>query len=209
MKRVIFLIALLGIIFTSCKKDGKDDTANPSTSTDYTQLKVGNYRVYERYRIDTIGNETVFGDPDSLIITGDTLIRGNLYFKEFNVGQEHTSYLRDSSGCLVNELGEILFSEKNFNKVLRVDTIAPSLAFVEYQMVEGDTMISISMGSYACLDYRGTVTSLQPDYPHGTQYTYYFWADGLGMIKSNAYFYNNPSLRTGQRLKAFGQVEIE
>lgn len=207
MKRVILLIALLGFIFTSCTKDDVDNPTNPVSSTDYMQLQIGNFWVYENYRFDSLGNEIVIGDPDSLVITGDTLIRGKLYYKKLSVIQGYTSYLRDSSGFLVDDLGKIIFSEKDFDNILRVDTIGPNLAYVEYKMVEGDTIINIPMGSYPSLDYRGTVTSLQPDYPHGTQYTYIFWADGLGMIKSSAYYYSNPALRIGQRLKAFGHVE--
>ncbi|HSG68453.1 MAG TPA: hypothetical protein VK994_07095, partial [Bacteroidales bacterium] len=162
----------------------------------------------ERYNVDLQGNEIVSGSTDSLVITGDTLIREILYYKKVDTRQNHTSYLRDSSGYLVDHLGNIMFSDHNFTDVLRQDTIGPGLAVIDYKMMVGDTMISIPMGDYQCLDFRGMVTPLQPAYPHGTQYTYYFWADGLGMIRSDAYYYSNPALRTGQKLKAFGTIGI-
>jgi hypothetical protein len=207
MKRVFLIIVLSGIFFTSCKKDETQENPPTQTTADYIQLKLGNYWVYERYNIDTLGNETTSGLSDSLVITSDTLIRGYTYFKKLDVRQNHASYLRDSSGYLVDHLGNILFSNDDFNNILRLDTIGPGLAVIEYEMAEGDTMISIPLGNYQCLDFKGKVTPLQSNYPHGIQYTYYFWADGLGMIKSNSYYFSNPLLRTGQKLIAFGNIE--
>ena len=207
MKRVFLIFAAAGILITSCKKDESNKDPLPQSTVDYMQLKIGNYWVYERYHVDTLGNETPFGQSDSLVITGDTIIRGYTYYKKQNVVQGHTSYLRDSSGYLVDQLGKILFSHHDFKNILRLDTIGPGLAIIEYKMYNNDTLISIDMGNYQCLDFIGTVTSLQSNYPYGTQYTYYFWADGLGMIRSNSYYYSNPHLRTGQSLKDFGNLE--
>ncbi len=206
MKRVSFFAIIACLIATSCNKNDSDNEFVPVQTADYMQLKIGNYWVYEQYRLDTSGNEIVFGEPDSSLITGDTLIRGMKYFVLRDINQAHSSYLRDSSGYLVNVDGDIIFSDDDFSNVLRLDTIGPGLATVQYRMIDGDTNISTPLGSFICMYFKGTVESLDPGYPHGTQYTYYFWADGYGMIKSNAYFYNNPSMRTGQRLRAFGNI---
>jgi hypothetical protein len=99
-----------------------------------------------------------------------------------------------------------MFSDHDFGHILRTDSIGPGLAVAEYSMINGDTTIVVPSGSYQALDYRGTVTALDPNYPHGINYTYYFYADGMGMVKSSTYFFMAPHLRIEQELLAFGNI---
>jgi len=203
MKRIILLIAVIGL-FSSCNKDNPENNLEPIPAKDYMQLEIGNYWVYHRHMVDT--NKMSIDEIDSLVITGDTSINGKQYFKKTSYLQGGTSYLRDSNGYLVNHLGEILFSDHVFGTVLRTDSIGPGLAVAEYSMIEGDTTIDVPSGSYKALDFRGTVTAIDPNYPHGINYTYYFYADGFGMIKSSTYFFMAPHLRIEQELLEFGNV---
>ena len=207
MKRVLLFLAIIGMIFTSCKKDNTSENQSPPEPTkDYMQLKIGNYWVYHRHMTDTTKAVTAIDEIDSLVITGDTMIDGLEYFKKKSFYQGGTSYLRDSNGYLVDHLGKILFSDHDFGTILRTDSIGPGLAVAEYSMLEADTTINVPSGSYQALDYRGTVTALDPNYPHGINYTYYFYADGFGMIKSSTYFFMAPHLRIEQELIDFGNV---
>ena len=117
MKRALLFLAIIGLIFTSCKKDDTAENQSlPEPTKDYMQLKIGNYWVYHRHMMDT--NKSSIDEIDSLVITGDTTINSKQYFKKTSYLQGGTSYLRDSNGYLVNHLGKILFSDHDFGTVL-------------------------------------------------------------------------------------------
>ncbi|MEE4257440.1 MAG: hypothetical protein V2I47_10410 [Bacteroidales bacterium] len=202
MKRVFLILIATSMVLVSCKKDENSEMTDPVIKSDYMQLKIGNYWVYHRHMTNT--NKSSIDEIDSLVITGDTMIDGKQYFKKKSFYQGGTSYLRDSNGYLVDHLGKIMFSDHDFGHILRTDSIGPGLAVAEYSMIKGDTTIVVPSGSYPALDYRGKVTALDPNYPHGINYTYYFYADGFGMVKSSTYFFMAPNQRIEQELIDFG-----
>jgi hypothetical protein len=186
MKRVLFITLISVVALAACNKNNSEDELSPVQTPDYMQLKIGNYWVYEKYTIDSDGIENpIWGETDSSIITGDTMIDNIKYYKKLSVNQEHMSYLRNSNGYLVNLEGEVLFSENDFSNIIRVDTIGPGLAYIEYMMHDEDSSINVPIGTYPVIEMRGKVTPLDPQYPHGINYTHYFYADGMGLIKSS------------------------
>lgn len=208
MKRVFLIMAGIVLLASSCKK-GETDTPTPSTPTaDYMQLKVGNYWVYDRYRVDSLGNETIYEAADSNIIIGDTIIRDELFFKKMHNHPHQLTYVRDSNGYLINDQGEILFSDHDFSNILRADTVGGNYFYIEYSMMQSDTSTVVPFGTYDALTYRGKVIPLKPEYPFGINYLYYFYADSLGMIKSSYYYGSYPYIRTEMRLASFGNIEI-
>ena len=207
MKRVLLLMLFIGMITYSCKKDDPEENLKPFPAADYMQLKIGNYWVYQSYQLDSAGNENPMSNVDSLIIIGDTTINGYKYFKKLSVLHDHVSYMRDSNGYLVDHLGKVFFSEHDFTNILRVDTIGPGLALAEYSMHEGDTLVNTPIGSFQSMEFRGKITAFDPQYPYGPQYTYSFYADGAGLVKSSYYLFYNPSLRVGQNLVSFGNTD--
>jgi hypothetical protein len=209
MKRVLLIMAGIVLLASSCKK-GEPDTPTPSTpTTDYMQLKVGNYWVYDRYTVDSLGNETISSASDSNIIVGDTIIRDELFFKKVhNHASLPMTYLRDSSGYLIYDQGEILFSDHDFSNILRADTVGSNYFYIEYSMMQSDTSTVVPLGTYDALTYRGKVIPLEPEYPFGINYLYYFYADSLGMIKSSYYYGSCPYIRTEMRLARFGNIDI-
>lgn len=210
MKRVVLLVVIATMISVSCKKNDSENELKSVQTSDYMQLKIGNYWVYEKYTIDSAGVENpVWGEADSSIITGDTMINDMKYFKKFSVNNENMSFLRDSSGYLVNLEGEVLFSENDFSNIIRIDTVGPGLAYIEYMMHNEDSSVSVPIGTYPVIEMRGKVISLDPQYPHGINYTHYFYSDGIGLIKSSYYFYSAPHLRMERRLISFGNVNAD
>ena len=207
MKRVFFITALIGLLAVSCTKENSENNLNPLPTSDYMQLKIGNYWVYEWYRLDSLGNEIPTSEADSSIITGDTNISGKLYYKMLSTKSSHISYLRDSIGYLVDMDGRVLFSDHDFTNIIRTDSIGPGLALVEYMMYDNDSTITAPIGNYPTIELRGKVIPLDPQYPHGINYTHYFYAEGLGMIKSSNYYFSAPHMRVGQRLTNFGNTE--
>lgn len=207
MKRVFLIIALVGLVFTSCKKDDTETQLIPIPEADYMQLEIGNYWVYQWYNIDSAGNESMMAKLDSSIITADTLIGGRTYFKKLYVQDEnYVEFLRDSNGYLVDYMGMIKFSDHDFTKILRVEEIILDLATIEYQMANKDSLISISLGTYPTYNFRGTVIPLNPQYPYGINYTHNFYADGMGLIKTSSYYFSNPNLRVERRLIRYGNI---
>ena len=205
MKRVLLLILITGIISVSCKKDDPEENPTPLPTADYMQLKVGNYWVYQWYQVDSSGNATLMNKSDSSIITGDTIIGGHTYFKKLSLQDEnHIGFIRDSNGYLVDYMGMIFFSDHDFTKILRIEEIVPDVATTEYRMANKDSLISISLGTYPTYNFRGTVYPLDPQYPHGINYTHNFYADGMGLIKTSSYYFSNPNLRIERRLVKFG-----
>ena len=118
MKRVFFITAFIGLLAVSCTKENSENNLNPLPTSDYMQLKIGNYWVYEWYRLDSLGNEIPTSEADSSIITGDTNISGKLYYKMLSTKSSHISYLRDSIGYLVDMDGRVLFSDHDFTNII-------------------------------------------------------------------------------------------
>jgi hypothetical protein len=116
MKRNAFISfgIFLTFFFSSCKKDSSTTTTYPN----FSQLKVGNYWVYERFNVDSSGNATAIGIFDSCYVEKDTLINNTLYFKVIRpevAGSNYSDkFVRDSLHYLVNNVGQILFSSQNF-----------------------------------------------------------------------------------------------
>ena len=67
---LILFGVLMTFIFTSCTKDSTTQTPSPN----FTQLKVGNYWVYERFNVDASGTATATGILDSCYVEKDTII---------------------------------------------------------------------------------------------------------------------------------------
>ena len=208
MKRVLIILCLLVVFLTGCKKDASEKDPTPIPQEDYMQLKIGNYWVYEMYRVDSSGNENPTGQSDSSIIISDTIIASKLYYKLLSSKGSYVSYLHDSNGYLVDLEGKVLFSDHDFTNILRIDTIGPGLAYIEYKMQDHDTVITAPIGTYPTLEFRGKVIPLNPQSTHGVNYTHYFYAEGLGKIKSESYYFSAPHLKVGQRLIEFGNLEV-
>ena len=117
----LWLSALL--IAGACKKDKDDPTPAAASQVAYfTQLKTGNYWVYERYNVDPAGNATPLGIYDSCYVEGDTIIGNYTYAKYVFPGYPLaqgmvTAYLRDSSEHLVDYQNNIYFASADFNTV--------------------------------------------------------------------------------------------
>jgi len=90
--------------------------------------------------------------------------------------------------------------------VIRVDTIGPEIAIIEYTMHLTDSTVITPIGVNPSLELQGKVIPLDPGYTHGINYTHYFYARGYGMIKSSSYYFSSPHIRIGQRLVSFGNV---
>jgi len=121
-KALVFSAALVTLLVYSCKKDSDTGSAPNTMYPNYSQLKVGNYWVYEQFEIDTTGSATSNNTFDSCYVEKDTVINGKTYFKmvkpkPYALNQQEISFQRDSLHYIVNSSGKIVFSSEDFTTV--------------------------------------------------------------------------------------------
>ncbi|MBN2746174.1 MAG: hypothetical protein JXR34_05560 [Bacteroidales bacterium] len=213
--RILFALALTIALFTSCKKDNNDDTnqetPNPVTKN-YFPLKIGNYWVYEQYKIDTLGVATSTNQIDSVIITRDTVINNNTYFVmegrnyPFNGGNWGIVEIsRDSSGYLVNPDGFILLAPNRIGDTLatRVQLYGGNdTMFILYGYMEQPTTpVTVQAGTFDVIDFKVSTVYYQP-LPPGTtnpRYSHNMFAENVGRVLTS-YFFSSSSNHFERRL---------
>jgi hypothetical protein len=136
MRIMLFAGLILLSVIIACEQK-KDVTALPDDSQpDYFPMTTGSYWVFNSYKIDSLGNEFLVSENDTVSIIGDTLIKGREYLiffgKKWNAlsVSKSLSFLRDSAGYIVNEAGEIVFSAQDLENVL----------YDSYEIVDDDTL---------------------------------------------------------------------
>lgn len=114
MKKIL-AFTILGLTVWSCKKENiaplEIGSPDPGSSAHVTTA--GSYWVYDWYQVDSVGNETWLSQwKDTIRITGDTTINGNVFqvYKGKHMGANTEYYTRDSSGCILNTDGSIIYS---------------------------------------------------------------------------------------------------
>ncbi|MEY5041788.1 MAG: hypothetical protein RLZZ414_1341 [Bacteroidota bacterium] len=204
MRNVFLLGIIVIILISSCKKE-EDVIEQPTTkSVDYTPLTVGNFWVYENYSIDTLGNETVLIQKDSIVVDRDTVIGSYTYFI-----LEGTSYptinvwgivdiVRDSSDYLVNERGQILFSSDNFSGILseKIEIYnSDTLYTLSYQMETVSGSIVVPAGTFDdILNYKGVLLRYKPTNANNPEYYNNYFAPDIGKIVETWSYLSNPTL---------------
>ncbi len=195
MKKLIISYLAFAMVFAvSCKKTTEEIV--PAVKSDYFQLKVGNYWIYEGYQIDSTGVATSTGISDSAYIEKDTMTGGNRYFKLIEAPfifspLQYTIFLRDSSGYLVDKSGRVLASDFNFSDTLQFDTAHPSLYTGYLTMTGKDSLVKMAGGielpsitaQYKIVPapvYAGSMP---------VRYAYEVYARGIGKMKTHNFFF--------------------
>ncbi len=118
-KTFLMLLLALPVIMFSCTT--YKDNPTPDTDPNYSQLKVGNYWVYQRFSVDSSGNATPQQVFDSCYISKDTIINNKTYFKinkPAHLGMNQNVFCRDSLHYTVTPGGKIVFSSQDFSNIL-------------------------------------------------------------------------------------------
>lgn len=197
---------------TSCRKEPEivDLVGSPSIEN-YNPYTIGNYWVYEVYRIDTNNNEINQHYLDSVWVSGDSLINGISYsviegnnkFRDAGNGWGTKSFVRDSMGYLINELGQIQFSLNNYSDTLFTEEFS-GIFSVFYKMERLPYTVQVPSGTYSnVLNFKGIVFEYNP--PVGfaqTRYLHNYYAPGVGKVLE-AFFYVGSTMREEKRLVRF------
>ena len=201
--RNLFYLGLVIILFTSCEKDDSPTINYSAEETDYLPLGIGNYWIYKHYDIDSLGNETERDIIDSVIINRDTIINNNQYFI-----LEGTNYpfsgsawgvkdiLRDSSGYIVDEKGQIRFSVDNFSDTLdsKVGVFNDDTLYtLTYQMEIVTNPVTIPAGEFEVLNFKGTITT--PQQIPGTKNPRFLdnlYSNNVGKVLETYFYLHSP-----------------
>ena len=202
MKTNLTIIALMALSLVSCNKDEDDDLIDPSSGVNggngenvsfNDPSTVGSYWVYQWYRVNYDGSETVNSRIDSIYVAGDTLINNKVYSVKkgswLTAGGNYMSILRDSSGYYVAPSGDVRFSYKNFSDTINgriaTEVSVPQLSY--YRKMFDNTAVTAPAGEFTGIEARdyyyyesGDAVNSCGDFEVGFGS---FYVDQIGLVK--------------------------
>ncbi len=186
MKKLLML-TVLSLFFVSCKKE-KNTANSTSEEPSYHYItSTGSYWVYDRYQIDSLGNEILVPGKDSIVIAGDTTINGKVYFKHVGASAWYSNqahFERDSTGYIVDEHGAILYS---FNNVAITLNSAPDGQFFIANKLDLNENMTTNFGlKNAAVRYAEiSMNDGSPVNNCGdlSMRFYHYYVSGIGMIQ--------------------------
>jgi len=181
------------VLLLSCRKDPPFLAVSPDPAIPVEANLVstpGSWWKYEWYTINSVGNVIPNGMTDSLYVAGDSVINGNTYihYSGTYFGFPTNYFRRDSSGCILNQSGVILY---NYNSSNAIYTLDMGDSHTWWNTVRLFQPLVVPAGAFYVYDRQ--VHHYNPD---GTAYTpcddewirHEYYADGIGIIASqNAY----------------------
>ena len=209
MKKLIFPLSLIVMIMviTSCKKDKDEPIIETPSFPDYSQLKVGNYWIYQQFDIDASGIATAKDVFDSCYIEKDTMINGNKYFKMVKPDPNlliAKLYLRDSLHYVINSAGQLLFSSEDFSSIFSSEYyIIPgdTVCRITTRMDEQDVAVSTPAGIFITSDFKeifdmfpGWEQAGNPRYKHAR------YAENIGVVMETLPFFASSPKYVERRL---------
>ena len=199
----LFLFVFAAIILTSaCQKDEPND--EPETKQEsYLPLKVGNYWVYEKFKIESSGEATSMGISDSLYVKDSTitLINGEKYFEImgwFPAEGNEPVYLKVADNYCINSDGEKLFSTSNLSDTLAevYHTSGSDTNYYSYsKMEEVAEKITVPAGTYDVIEYRTTLITFNEDEQdefNFPKYGHSYYAEGVGLVLKSWCYAHSP-----------------
>jgi hypothetical protein len=198
MQKTLLLLALSTTIMISCKKDNKNITPThvpcSETIADYGKLAVGNYWIYQRYKITNSGIITPLNIYDSCYISKDTIINGKTYFEMYrpNTYGSFYSYVRDSSAWILDHYGRIQFSPTDFSTIFRTthataggtDTICRAI----FKMNNKDSLITTPAGVFNTSNFQ-TTCFMYPTWSHyyNVRFMNTCYSENIGIVVETLY----------------------
>ena len=194
MKNLLFLAFIFAIItLTSCNKDDDNNNGNPEPyqPKGYIQLTVGNYWIYQHYRVRADGTDTIISLIDSVYISGTKEYNNETFYKiETQNWIPQTLYLRDSLGNLIDTLGHIHMSETNFSDTIGSSTETLStgikLFHIASIMYDEDKNIETPIDNFThCIERRNYI-KVYYENPIPKEYIdNEYYAQGVGIAQSS------------------------
>lgn len=167
MKKYCFYALIFTSIY-SCKKDKEIEPipvtiVAPTVYSNFSQLKVGNYWIYQRFNVDSIGNATPTSVYDSCYVEKDTIINSITYYKLVKPSISSAlsySFLRDSLNYTVNHIGTILFSSQDFSTIFESNYlmagVGDTLCHKVKKMTDQNMIVTTPAGTFITSNAKET-----------------------------------------------------
>ncbi|MDW3194218.1 MAG: hypothetical protein R8G66_17725 [Cytophagales bacterium] len=179
-----------------------------TTVSEYSQLEVGNYWIYDWFEVQPDGSETPMELRDTLRIEADTLIEGRTMFVRAGtfMGQPRHEILYDSISHLLTypERLPIFVFDSSQEFIRNFGPVDAPISIGTYRQKTAVETIEVPAGVFDCINFQGTIESLELDYPHGTRFNNNLYARDVGLVQLTTQFYSQPS-DLEMRLVDFGR----
>ncbi|MEQ8475301.1 MAG: hypothetical protein RIB54_03610 [Fulvivirga sp.] len=205
--KFLYLVTILFAVITlsSCSKE---EVSPQQLASEFTNLEVGNYWVYEWYEIYPDGTESKYNVRDSVYISTDTLIDGRSFIVRRGtfLKNKRTEILLDSANSLYKFPSEVLLFtlDKTNETTITIKAGENPIATVKYILKSNSIVANVPAGEFECLNYEGIVESLDPDYQYGTRINSDLYAKNFGLVMKRCHLYNSPN-NLEMRLVKFGK----
>jgi len=206
-KKHPFLIAILSLLLFACGKNNDDpNNANcgPGGNNEdgagdgieevfVIPSTVGTYWVYQWYQVTFDGEETMLSRIDSVYVSGDSLIGGELFtvHKGSFFFPEYQLISRDSSGYFIDQNRDVLFSYLNFTDTLDSGPQGDFLSW--YTKMYDYQLVNVPAGTFLAIEARKFLyrPSGDPVNACGDQEVElgYFYSDGVGMVQAQTGYF--------------------
>lgn len=124
MKKILFIPLVLTLMY-ACKKEDQENTAQNQTMN--YPLAIGNYWVYEWFKIDSNGNESPMQSIDTMRVTDSLNHEGSSYFILESTGNLPTYTISATNTSCEDRTGNIIY---DLDRAL--DTLNESIVFDEF-----------------------------------------------------------------------------
>ncbi|HLN52663.1 MAG TPA: hypothetical protein VK212_03075 [Lentimicrobium sp.] len=204
----LWMIVIAAALFISCNKEEGD---KPITlPPDYANLKVGNYWIYQHFKIDTTGEETALDKYDSCYVEKDTVINGKTFYKMIRPRAIYSKYVylwRDSSGYIVNTSGKIWFFAEDFTTVFDT-TYAFGAGDTTYvatsRMVDKDKVVTTPAGDFVTRTYQIRYDLEEWLTPYSPRFSNMRFTKDIGIVSETLDIYALNPFYTERRLVRYG-----
>lgn len=214
MRTLLFAAAFL-LLFSSCKKDKNDETKPEPEITVYYPLNHGSYWVYEHYKIEANGEESLLNRTDSVAIQRDSIIEGVKYAVIEGNGPLGTNgwrvmdLLRDSSGIVINQKGIPLFQPGNFSDTLYMEAILSpntndTIYTIHAQMQPTPAQVTVPAGTFDVINTNRVFTTYTMSSPTGSDRRDMpnLYSKEIGLVFTT-YFYASSPVTNERRLTRY------
>ena len=203
MRKALHLILCLlvsSFFITSCSSEELDTEAK---FQEIINLEVGNYWVYEKVTITEDG-EMRSPKLDSVVVVEKTILEGKEVFKlkgSLSLKNSEESFIYDSLNYLKSYPGgNVIFT----TDALFFEEIDNDFLEGQIQIRPNKELVSVPAGTFNSYNFSAELEAKDPNYPHGTLFSNKYFADNIGLIKTQDQYYSSGS-KIEKRLLRFGK----
>lgn len=208
--KLSMMVLTIAVLAYACKKDKKTEEPQtpaqpvaPTVYDNYSQLKIGNYWIYQQYKIDTLGNVTALSTIDSCYVVKDTIMNGRTFFKIYSPHYIYNHFfMSDSLHYIISPGNNIKFSSQDFTTVFdsRHNLAQPgdTIYQASSKMTDKDLSVTVGAGTFITSNFKTTYNFYPNWRPYGniskTRSINTRYAKNIGIVTETLpFFLNDPN----------------